>query len=140
VSRLAERFGIGVLRRIVTDPATGTQTVASATAEPFEELFHDWSLAMYDELYPLAGPPGGFGTMDVVGVFSFEHGSPAAGNALGVFASTLDALAVGPTLYGMREGSVLYLIVRGGVGSRLGQVGLSALGGRPLQVTTIRIR
>ncbi|HUP19869.1 MAG TPA: IPT/TIG domain-containing protein [Gemmatimonadota bacterium] len=140
VSRLVERFGIEVLRRIVTNPETGTPTVASATGEPFQGLFHDWSLALYDELYPLAGPRGGFGTMDVSGVFSFEHGSPVAGNALGLFSSTLNALAASPTGYGMREGSVLFLVVRGGVSSRLGEIRLAAAGGQALQVTTLRIR
>lgn len=139
VARLVERFGLGVLRRIEVDPATSTTNVVNATGQPWEDLFHDWSMAMYNELYPVPGVSTRFDSLDLVGPFSFDYGSPRTGNALGIFDRTLPSLALAASPIGMREGAVAFLRVRGGAPGQVGEVRLEALRDIGIQVTTIRV-
>ncbi len=140
VARLVERFGAGVLRQTMTGPGTSTVTAAAATGRPWEDLFHDWSLAMYNELYPVPGIAPRFDSLDLIGRFSFDHGSPIQGNALGIFDRTLPDLVSASTAIGMHEGAVAFVRVTGGAPGELGELRFEALRSVGLQVTTIRIK
>ncbi|MDX1661401.1 MAG: hypothetical protein R3326_06385 [Gemmatimonadota bacterium] len=138
VTRLAERFGRGVIGDLVIGPGVGPATVESATGSPYPESFHDWALALHNEIYPVAEIPETFESLDLAGLYGRHVGSPWATNALG-------RLEAGPggsseeTLR-MRGGSVAYVVVRSDRGPTATDFRYRVPSSADLQIAVVRIR
>lgn len=138
VTRLAERLGRGVIGRLVTGPGTGSRTVESATGATFGEAFHDWSIALHNELYPVAEIEQTFESLDLYGLYVERIGSPAATNALGRVDARVRDGTSGHDLR-MSGGSVAYVVVRNDRGAGAVDVAYRVPSSARIQVATVRI-
>jgi hypothetical protein len=152
VARLVERFGTDVLARLVTHPGGSIASVEGATGEPFARLFHDWSLALYNDIYPIAGlaprfaslPLGEwvearFGPMGQASRIAAAHRDPYGGgsyHALGPYGATAQGLT---GVVSMKNASVTYLVVSGTRGSPAATIRFTAPTSARLQVAAVRI-
>ena len=151
VSRLVERFGTGVLNRLVTGPGVGVAAVEGATGESFARLFHDWSLALYNDVYPVPGlaprftslplrewVEARFGPMGQASRNAAAHRDPYGGGAyyaLGPYGGT--AQGVTGTV-SMKNASVTYLVVSGTRASSSVTIRFAAPASARLQVAAVR--
>ncbi|MBW3660441.1 MAG: hypothetical protein KY397_02255 [Gemmatimonadetes bacterium] len=138
VVRLDERFGRGVVGRLVSGQGVGTATVETVTGEAFGESFHDWSVALHNELYPVAGISQTFGTLDLEALYRDRLGSPQATNALGRVGARVPAEGSKHAVP-MLGGTVAYVVVRSERSGAL-DLGYRAPTSADLQVAAIRIR
>lgn len=139
VTRLAERFGTGVIGRLMIGGGTGSGTVKAATGRPYAEAFHDWSLSLHNELYPVSGIQETFETLDLARLYGDHVGPPGSTNALGrVEARVPDGTSA--EILRMRGGSVAYVVVRSDGGPGEVDVDYLAPASAALQVATVRIR
>ena len=152
VARLVERFGRDVLGRLVTGPGVGVATVEGATGEPFAGLFHDWSLALYNDVYPVPSLAPRFSSLDLRAWVEARFGpmrqaqrdavayrDPYGGgvyHALGPYSGEAQRLTGTVT---MKNASVVYVVVTGGKGAGKVNVRFAAPASAKLQVAAVRI-
>lgn len=141
VQYLVDRFGEGILGRLVQTRLTSMNNVASATETPFATVFHEWATMLLLD-GTMIGPNGPLFELDVLDVRTeFEAARPFLGTRLGSTYLDVRSLFVpGATLQFQQIGtSPLYVTV-----TSRGRANVPiTIDGHPnalLQVSVIRIR
>jgi hypothetical protein len=138
VRRLVERFQSGVIRNLVIGSGIGVDTVEAASGEPFDGTYHDLSLALYNEMFPVPNLGTSFSSIQLRDLFEIVFGSPEDENALGLWGGFVQRLP--GNVIPMRRGSTAYLIVQSEKRLVVANLSFQAPGSTDLQVAVVRIQ
>jgi hypothetical protein len=102
---LVDRYGEGMLRKLIDNPQVGTANVETVTGQPFAAVFRDWILTTYANGYQGLDLAGNYGGYQLPG---FKPGTGPAGAPLRPWSAL--AFHVGPGPVGLTGGNGTRLV------------------------------